>query len=408
MSRRAIQIGEEDIETLSLQVQHTFDAPIKTKKNIHDLIDAITKQNQKDVISLNTLRRFFKLIPSTHTPTIETLNILSRYCGYSSWDEFTYVANQNSENLLGHSMIQMLRQKWSKEYAAQMIRDYARSEKLYYWLAAAFPNLQEKDKIFLINHSLDNIISPQYENSALGYAQYFWIQTVGCYLLQLEEHSFLKVIPQIKQRKIIAEICVSYNTSEKNYDHLLTQCNSLFVSQQDQFFLRSVIILRSFLSSKKWTEHDLQFIQSLHLGPDQLDIKPFSRLRALQILAHHKAQSNFATIASDLHFFKRNKFYRESIVFYIIEITRALCYCKRHEDAVVLFEAYNNLYQGNIGFWASIHRNTLHLYASWAYAKSNNREKALVHHNLFNPSLIENFQEECIKNDLAKVKKLLR
>jgi hypothetical protein len=408
MSRRAIQIGEEDIETLSLQVQHTFDAPIKTKKNIHDLIDAITKQNQKDVLSLNTLRRFFKLIPSNHTPTIETLNILSRYCGYSSWDEFTYVANQNSENLLGHSMIQMLRQKWSKEYAAQMIRDYARSEKLYYSLAATFPNLQEKDKIFLINHSLENIISPQYENSALGYAQYFWIQTVGCYLLQLQEHSFLKVIPKIKHRKIIAEICVSYNTCEKNYDHLLTKTNSLFESQQDQFFLRSVIIFRSFLSSKKWTDHDLQFIKSLHLSPDQLDIKPFSRLRALQILAHHKEQSNIATIESDVQFFKRNKFYRESIVFYFIEIARALCYCSRHEDAIALFEEYNNLYQGNIGFWASIHRNTLHLYASWAYAKNNNRENALIHYNLFNPSLIENFQEECIKNDLAKVKKLLR
>ncbi len=408
MSRRAIQIGEEDIETLSLQVQHTFDAPIKTKKNIHDLIDAITKQNQKDVISLNTLRRFFKLIPSNHTPTIETLNILSRYCGYSSWDEFTYVANQNSENLLGHSMIQMLRQKWSKEYAAQMIRDYARSEKLYYWLAAAFPNLQEKDKIFLINHSLDNIISPQYENSALGYAQYFWIQTVGCYLLQLEEHSFLKVIPKIKHRKIIAEICVSYNTSEKNYDHLLQQTKDLFTNQQDHVFLKSVILFRSFLSSKKWNKQHQHYIAELHLTPANIDIKPFSRMRALQILANHPSQSTFTTIQSDLHFFKRNKFYRESIVFYIIEITRALCYSKRNDDAVVLLEEYNSLYQGNIGFWASIHRNTLQLYASWAFAMNNQMERAIDYYQKFNPSLIENFQEECIKKDLDRVKKILK
>jgi hypothetical protein len=140
MSRRAIQIGEEDIDTLSFQVQHSFGTPIKTKKNVHDLIDAITKQNPKDVISFNTLRRFFKLIPSTHTPTIETLNILSRFCGYSHWDEFTYVGNQNSENLLGHSMIQMLRQKWSREHAALMIHDFGKSEKLYYWLSAVLPN----------------------------------------------------------------------------------------------------------------------------------------------------------------------------------------------------------------------------------------------------------------------------
>lgn len=201
MSRRAIQIGEEDIDTLSFQVQHSFGTPIKTKKNVHDLIDAITKQNPKDVISFNTLRRFFKLIPSTHTPTIETLNILSRFCGYSHWDEFTYVGNQNSENLLGHSMIQLLRQKWSREHAAQMIQDFGRSEKLYYWLSAVFPNLNENDKIFLVNHSLNNIISPQYENSALGYAQYFWIQTTCCYLLQLDENNLLNILPKFNIEK---------------------------------------------------------------------------------------------------------------------------------------------------------------------------------------------------------------
>ena len=406
MSRRAILIGEEDIQALTIQVQLSFGSTIKTKKNINDLIEAITRQNQKDVISFNTLRRFFKLIPSTHTPTIETLNILTRYCGYSSWDEFTYVANQNSENLLGHSMIQMMRQQWTQEHAILMIRDHARSEKLYYWLAAVFTNLQVKDKIFLINHSLDNIISPQYENSALGYAQYFWIQTIGCFLMQQDEKSFLKVLPTLKHKKIISEICVSYNVSEKNYDHLLLNSKDVFVSFQDNMFFQSVIILRTFLASKKWKAAQLQFIQSTNLSPNLLDIKPFSRMRALQILANHPKQSNMATIESDIQFFKRNKFYRESIVFYFIEIIRAFCYCGRHEDAVALFEEYNNLYQGNIGFWASIHRNTLHLYASWAYAKNNNKENALIYYNLFNPSLIENFQEECIKNDFAKVKKL--
>lgn len=408
MSRRVVQIGEEDIDTLSFQVQHSFGTPIKTKKHIHDLIDAITKQNPKDVISFNTLRRFFKLIPSTHTPTIETLNILSRFCGYSHWDEFTYVGNQNSENLLGHSMIQMLRQKWSREHTVKMIQDFGRSEKLYYWLSAVFPNLNEKDKTFLINHTLDNITSPQYENSALGYAQYFWIQTIGCYLLQLDEDKFLDILPKIQHRKIISEICVSYNISEKNYDHLLEQTKDLFTSQQDQVFLKSVILFRSFLYSKKWSTEQHQYITDLHLSPANLDIKPFSRMRALQILANHPSQSTFTTIQSDLHFFKRNKFYRESIVFYIIEITRALCYSKRHDDAVVLLEEYKNLYQGNIGFWASIHRNTLQLYASWAFMMNNQKERAIDSYQKFNPSLIENFQEECIKKDLDRVKKILK
>jgi hypothetical protein len=73
-----------------------------------------------------------------------------------------------------------------------------------------------------------------------------------------------------------------------------------------------------------------------------------------------------------------------------------------------LFQQYTDLYQGNIGFWASIHRNTLYIYASWAFALNDEKEKSRTYLELFNSSLIENFQEECISNDLAVVKKLLR
>jgi len=35
-------------------------------------------------------------------------------------------------------------------------------------------------------------------------------------------------------------------------------------------------------------------------------------------------------------------------------------------------------------------------------------EKAIDYYQKFNPSLIENFQEECIKKDLDRVKKILK
>jgi hypothetical protein len=407
MSRRAIQIGEEDITALIVQVQLNFGGPIKTKKNILDLIDQIIKQNQKDLISLNTLRRFFKLIPSNHTPTIETLNILSRYCGYSSWDEFTYVSNQNSENFLGHSMIQILRNQWSRDQAEKLIVDYAKSEKLYFWLASVFSNLSEKDKVFIINLSLDPVTSPQHENTALGYAQYFWVQTIGCYLMQLEEEKLLSVLNKIQHLKIVVELCVNYNASDKNYDLLLHHTQSLFASNQDLTFFRSIQWFRFFLKNKKWSPPILSSIHSTNITPDQLDIKPFSRMRALHILSHHPTFCAYSTIQQDIHFFRKNKSYRESIVFYIIEICRALCYVKKDAEAIQILEDYNRLYQGNIGFWASIHRNSLQLYASWAFALNNQKEKAKEYYHQFNPSLVENFQEECIRKDHMNVKKLL-
>ncbi len=408
MSRKVIQIGEEDIDALTQQVNHTFGGNIKTKKNVFDLIDAIVKQHPKDVISFNTLRRFFKLIPSTHTPTIETLNILCRYCGYSSWDEFTYVANQNSENLLGHSLIQMMRHQWSKEHARRMIDHFGKSERLYHWLSTVFHHLNDDDKIFLVNESFTKIISPQNENSALGYAQYFWVQTIGCYLMQLNETECRRRIKEINHPKIIAELCVSYNMHDSHYDILLAISKPTFVSIQDLIFFDSISYLRHFLRHHSFTPSQLISIQNWNIHPGQIDIKPFSRMRALQIISLSKKEGLEKIIATDLNHFKKHKSFRESIVFYIIEIARALCYVNQAIQSKHLFQQYTDLYQGNIGFWASIHRNTLYLYASWAFALNDEKEKASAYLQLFNSSLIENFQEECISKDLATVKKLLK
>lgn len=408
MSRRVIQIGEEDIDALTIQVHHSFGGSIKTKKNVFDLIDAIVKQHPKDVISFNTLRRFFKLIPSTHTPTIETLNILCRYCGYSSWDEFTYVANQNSENLLGHSMIQMMRSQWSKEHALKMMNQFGKSEKLYLWLSSVFRHLNTDDKIFLVNESLSKILSPQNENSGLGYAQYFWVQTIGCYLMQLNETECIAIINKINHPKIIAELCVSYNVADTNYDILLKISKPLFDSLQDLIFYDTVTYFRHFLRHQSFTKKQIDTILHWDIHPKQIDIKPFSRMRALQIISRKTTNVIEDNIKNDLTYFKRNKFFRESIVFYIIEIARALCYITQANQVKQLFQQYTDLYQGNIGFWASIHRNTLYLYASWAFALNDEKEKAQVYLQLFNSSLIENFQEACISKDLATVKKLLK
>jgi hypothetical protein len=80
---------------------------------------------------------------------------------------------------------------------------------------------------------------------------------------------------------------------------------------------------------------------------------------------------------------------------------------KKDAEAIQILEDYNRLYQGNIGFWASIHRNSLQLYASWAFALNNQKEKAKEYYHQFNPSLVENFQEECIRKDHMTLKKLL-
>ncbi len=61
-------------------------------KLLRDLI--INKTN--DYISDIALCRLFDLEPSKFSPSLYTLNILSKYCGYKDWPDF--IANGNNYN----------------------------------------------------------------------------------------------------------------------------------------------------------------------------------------------------------------------------------------------------------------------------------------------------------------------
>lgn len=72
---------------LKLHVERTLGRRILSSSDCHHLQNEITQQIPVS-ISFNTLRRFFNLMKAKHEQSIYTLNTLSMYCGYSSFDEF--------------------------------------------------------------------------------------------------------------------------------------------------------------------------------------------------------------------------------------------------------------------------------------------------------------------------------
>lgn len=77
----------EHISQLKLHVERTLGRRILSSTDCRYLHNDISQQLQITV-SFNTLRRFFQLMEAKHEPSIYTLNILSMYCGYSSFDDF--------------------------------------------------------------------------------------------------------------------------------------------------------------------------------------------------------------------------------------------------------------------------------------------------------------------------------
>lgn len=77
----------EYIQLLPQEVEKKLGRRVLSSSDCHDLSTEI-ELKLKIKVSFNTLRRFFGLIKADHKPSIYTLNSLSCFCGYSSFDDF--------------------------------------------------------------------------------------------------------------------------------------------------------------------------------------------------------------------------------------------------------------------------------------------------------------------------------
>jgi hypothetical protein len=76
----------EYVNYLKREVEQTLGRKILTSIDCRHLYHDIAQQQYK--VSFNTLRRFFYLMKSNHQQSPYTLDVLSNYCGFSSFNEF--------------------------------------------------------------------------------------------------------------------------------------------------------------------------------------------------------------------------------------------------------------------------------------------------------------------------------
>ncbi|MHA4843640.1 hypothetical protein ACX0G7_05735 [Flavitalea antarctica] len=79
-------MSEEVLQNLKDEVERIFGRKILTASDCQDLSNDIYNQT-KEKVSLNTLRRLFHLIATKYQPSSFTLNLLCKYCGFSSLDD---------------------------------------------------------------------------------------------------------------------------------------------------------------------------------------------------------------------------------------------------------------------------------------------------------------------------------
>lgn len=80
-------ISAYELSLLKKAVEKKFGFSVRTKTDCDILADLIEDQIKKH-ISVNTLRRFFNVMPSGSNPSLETLNVLSNFCRFNDFYEF--------------------------------------------------------------------------------------------------------------------------------------------------------------------------------------------------------------------------------------------------------------------------------------------------------------------------------
>lgn len=78
----------EKIETLKGMVEERAGRKLKTPTDFNFLLGEINRTT-KELLSLSTLKRIWEYVPSDHQPSASTLSILSRYAGFTGWDDFS-------------------------------------------------------------------------------------------------------------------------------------------------------------------------------------------------------------------------------------------------------------------------------------------------------------------------------
>jgi hypothetical protein len=92
-------INPELLSTIKYEVVEAFGRPIITSRDCIQLSEEIYFETSFR-INPNTLRRFFGLVKADYPPSVSTLNILSKYCGFDSMDEVVTFKQRPKSNSL--------------------------------------------------------------------------------------------------------------------------------------------------------------------------------------------------------------------------------------------------------------------------------------------------------------------
>ena len=157
------------VTQLQKRVTEKFGKKIYTATDCENLAHDL-KENLNEVVSSQTLRRFFGLIKATSKTSIFTLDLLSRYCGFEDYENFRQSCCSGELEQFFGSGEDNGKNFWTK--SEQLCRDISGSPELLittHYRLMSFPLVR---KYFMENHPMRDMLGTVYSQYFLSYLKF--------------------------------------------------------------------------------------------------------------------------------------------------------------------------------------------------------------------------------------------
>jgi len=335
------------IEILKAEVEDTFGRKILTSKDSIDLSDAIVMKNGPR-INFNTLRRCFGLVKSNYPPSVSTLNILSGYCGFSSFD-----------NLVKY-----------KQAAGESVKKEMGT--LLNYFLAVFQNV-----------TVQNVDDPTFINLTRATIDFLNQNTEMAY-------EFQKTIVKTNNGKnFYFEYFVNIDKLNSYYGSGLRYYLAVNKDDDSQIFGHSILCLKYWLSMDfDNLEHNYKNLMQYAIS-EQVSITTSARYFSAKLFfAEASGLNTTEVICEAIEFYKNAKTsgrYNGSIVFFELHFAESLILTNHYSEALIFTsEGYRknslNYYSEDVQLFKSFK-----LYHTLVLANTGNEKRAMELFEQINP-----------------------
>lgn len=232
------------ITSLTSEIENSIGFKVLNRRHCEILSELIYIKTGES-ISYNTIRRIFG-ISKGGSPSAKSLNILSKFCGYSSYSKFT--AEYRTKDLWDvYQNVYYLLNDYPYLAIEKMEKSFSNVDEYLHLLISTLREFSLKRQFDLITRFFNSILT---DSKRYNYSQLLTFGNCVGDIFKNEELNILDYAHLKNFRECYFEIYIDYSSLNSQYGILLDFYNENYEDPKLKLFCNSLIQLKNYLNCK--------------------------------------------------------------------------------------------------------------------------------------------------------------